>query len=103
MGLRSHAERPATRLKGFHSGILDKDSSHSRYYIECLNFLQIIRLELMPDLLPGLKWHVQFCMRSPPSAVPVVPTAVVMIRLKILFFVSVCKFFSLFVNTTSYS
>lgn len=46
----------------------------------------------MPDLLPGLKWHVQFCMRSPPSAVPVVPTAVVMIRLKILFFVSVFQY-----------
>lgn len=54
--------------------------------------LQIIRLELMPDLLPGLKWHVQFCMRSPPSAVPVVPTAVVMIRLKILFFVCIYYF-----------
>lgn len=60
------------------------------------DFIQIIRLELMPDLLPGIKWHVQFCMRSPPSAVPVVPTAVVMIRTKILFFVSFVFFFFVF-------
>lgn len=52
------------------------------------DFIQIMRLELMPELLPGLKWHVHFCMRTPPSAVPVVPHAVVMIRQKILFFVS---------------
>lgn len=52
------------------------------------DFIQIMRLELMPEMVPGLKWHVQFCMRSPPSAVPVVPAAVVMIRQKILFFVS---------------
>lgn len=53
------------------------------------DIIQIMRLELMPEILPSLKWHVQFCMRPPPSAVPVVPTAVVMIRQKILFFVSV--------------
>lgn len=53
------------------------------------DFIQIMRLELMPEMLPGLKWHVQFCMRSPPSALPVVPAAVVMIRQKILFFVSI--------------
>lgn len=56
------------------------------------DFIQIMRLELMPEMLPGLKWHVQFCMRSPPSAVPVVPAAVVMIRQKILFFVSLMPF-----------
>lgn len=52
------------------------------------DFIQIMRLELMPEMLPGVKWQVQFCMRSPPSAVPVVPAAVVMVRQKILFFVS---------------
>lgn len=42
----------------------------------------------MPEMMNGLKWQVQFCMRSPPSAVPIVATAVVMLRMKILFFVS---------------
>lgn len=52
------------------------------------DFIQIMRLELMPELLPGLKWHVHFCMRSSPSALPVVAHAVVIARQKILFFVS---------------
>lgn len=45
----------------------------------------------MPDILQGLKWHVQFCLRVPPSAAPIVPVgnpAIHIVRLKILFFVS---------------
>lgn len=56
-----------------------------------LQYFQIIRVELMPDILQGLKWHVQFCLRVPPSAAPIVPVgnpAIHIVRLKILFFVS---------------
>lgn len=63
------------------------------------DFIQIIRLELMPELAQGMKWNVQFCTRVPPSATPIVPTgtpAVVICRLKILFFVCYFKFFFLF-------
>lgn len=45
----------------------------------------------MPDILQGLKWHVQFCLRVPPSAAPIVPVgnaAIHIVRMKILFFVS---------------
>lgn len=55
------------------------------------DFIQIIRIELMPELAPNLKWNVQFCVRVPPSAAPIVPignAAIHMIRSKILFFVS---------------
>lgn len=49
----------------------------------------------MPEqLAPNLKWHVQFCLRVPPSAVPIVPpgnAAIHTVRLKILFFVSSLK------------
>ncbi len=44
----------------------------------------------MPDILQGLKWQVQFCLRVPPSAAPIVPVgspAIHIVRLKILFFV----------------
>lgn len=54
------------------------------------DFIQIMRLELMPELVQGLKWNVQFCLRVPPSAMPIVPTgmpAVLPFRGKILFFV----------------
>lgn len=56
------------------------------------DFVQIMRLELKPDLGGDqMKWTVQFCMRVPPSAVPLVPIGspgVLIVRLKILFFVS---------------
>lgn len=56
------------------------------------DFVQIMRLELKPDLVGDqFKWMVQFCMRVPPSAVPIVPIGspgVLIVRLKILFFVS---------------
>lgn len=54
--------------------------------------IQLMRLDLAPELIPGLKWHVQFCMRVPPSATPqVVPIghpAILTCREKILLFVS---------------
>lgn len=59
--------------------------------------MQIIRLELMPDLIQGIKWNVQFCLRVPPSAAPIVPignAAIHMIRLKILFFVRIAFFYN---------
>jgi mediator of RNA polymerase II transcription subunit 14 len=55
------------------------------------DLIQIMKLELMPELAQGLKWNVQFCLRVPPSASPIVPvgtSAIVICRLKILFFVS---------------
>lgn len=56
------------------------------------DFVQIMRLELKPDLVgEQFKWVVQFCMRVPPSAAPIVPIGspgVLIVRLKILFFVS---------------
>lgn len=55
------------------------------------DFIQIIKLELMPELAQGLKWNVQFCLRVPPSATPIVPIgnpAVMICRAKFLFFVS---------------
>lgn len=55
--------------------------------------VQLMRLDLAPELMPGLKWHMHFCMRVPPSAsppiVPVGNPAVIMYREKILFFVSI--------------
>lgn len=48
----------------------------------------------MPSLIQQhqLKWAVQWCLRIPPSATPIVPTgmaAVIVCRNKILFFVSI--------------
>lgn len=66
------------------------------------DFIQILRLEMMPDLAQGLKWHAHFCLRVPPSATPIVPVgmpAVLLCRMKILFFVSFFfKYFFFFVN-----
>ena len=59
------------------------------------DLIQIMRLELMPELTQGFKWNVQFCLRVPPSASPIVPVgtpAVVICRSKILFFVRTCLF-----------
>uniref|UniRef100_A0A1B0CC39 Mediator of RNA polymerase II transcription subunit 14 n=1 Tax=Lutzomyia longipalpis TaxID=7200 RepID=A0A1B0CC39_LUTLO len=58
------------------------------------DFIQIMRLELMPELIQGLKWNVQFCLRVPPSAMPIVPTgmpAVLPFRGKILFFLQITR------------
>lgn len=56
------------------------------------DFVQIMRLEMKPEIGQGqFKWTVQFCMRVPPSAAPIVPIGspgVLICRLKILFFVS---------------
>lgn len=57
------------------------------------DFVQIMRLELISGLAQqqGLKWSVQWALRIPPSATPIVPTgmaAVIVCRSKILFFVS---------------
>lgn len=54
--------------------------------------IQLMRLDLAPECLPGSKWNMQFCMRVPPSAspliVPVGNAGVLTAREKILFFVS---------------
>ncbi|CAD7082039.1 unnamed protein product [Hermetia illucens] len=58
------------------------------------DFIQIMRLELMPDLVQGLKWTVQFCMRVPPSGAQIVPVgnpAVLLFRSKILFFLQITR------------
>lgn len=57
------------------------------------DFVQILRLDLMPPLAQqqGFKWSVQWMLRIPPSAIPIVPTgmsACIVYRNKILFFVS---------------
>lgn len=56
------------------------------------DFIQLMRLDLNPELLSGLKWNMQFCMRVPPAAsppiIPVGNPAVHIARQKILFFVS---------------
>lgn len=55
--------------------------------------IQLMRLDLAPELLPGIKWHMQFCMRVPPSSVPpIVPVgspAILIYREKILIFVRI--------------
>ncbi|XP_073993036.1 mediator complex subunit 14 isoform X1 [Rhodnius prolixus] len=55
------------------------------------DFIQIMKLELIPSLIQQqqMKWSVQWCLRIPPSATPIVPTgmaAVLVCRQKILFF-----------------
>lgn len=56
------------------------------------DFIQLMRLDLFADSLPGIKWNVQFCMRVPPAAaiqiIPVGNPAVHIAKQKILFFVS---------------
>lgn len=57
------------------------------------NFVQIMKLELVPGLVQqqGMKWSVQWMLRIPPSAPPVIPTGmsgILVYRSKILFFVS---------------
>lgn len=54
------------------------------------DFIQIMRYELMPELTQGCRWNVQFCLRVPPSATPIVPIGNpgVILKNKALFFVS---------------
>ncbi|XP_012271319.1 mediator of RNA polymerase II transcription subunit 14 isoform X2 [Orussus abietinus] len=60
------------------------------------DFVQIMKLELVPSLgqQQQLKWSVQWCLRIPPSATPIVPTgmaAVLVCRNKILFFLQITR------------
>ncbi|XP_075216294.1 mediator complex subunit 14 isoform X3 [Lycorma delicatula] len=60
------------------------------------DFVQIMKLELVPSLIQQqqLKWAVQWCLRIPPSATPIVPTgmaAVLVCRSKILFFLQITR------------
>lgn len=57
------------------------------------DFIQIMKLELMPGLVQsqGMKWSIQWMLRVPPSAPPIVPigmTGVLAFKAKVLFFVS---------------
>lgn len=60
------------------------------------DFIQIMKLELYPGLIQQqqLKWSVQWCLRIPPAAAPIVPTgqaAVIVCRQKILFFLQLTR------------
>lgn len=57
------------------------------------DFIQIMKLEIMPELAKGLRWSVQFCLRVPPSATPVVPVGSpgVICRNKALFFLQISR------------
>ncbi|KAJ8944470.1 hypothetical protein NQ318_008740, partial [Aromia moschata] len=60
------------------------------------DFIQIMKMELMPGLAQsqGMKWSVQWMLRVPPSAPPIVPTGmngVLAIRGKVLFFLQITR------------
>ncbi|KAI4496983.1 hypothetical protein M0802_007931 [Mischocyttarus mexicanus] len=60
------------------------------------DFIQIMKLDLVPGLAQQqqLKWGVQWCLRIPPSATPIVPigmAAVLVCRNKILFFLQITR------------
>lgn len=60
------------------------------------DFIQIMKLELIPGLVQQqqMKWAVQWSLRIPPSATPIVPTgmaAVLVCRTKILFFLQITR------------
>lgn len=58
------------------------------------DFIQIMRLDLLPELGQGNKWNVQFILRMPPSATPIVPvgtTTILSHRQKILFFIQITR------------
>ncbi|KAK5650997.1 hypothetical protein RI129_002026 [Pyrocoelia pectoralis] len=60
------------------------------------DFIQIMRLDLMPQLAQqqGCKWSVQWMLRIPPSAIPIVPigmAACLVYRNKILFFLQITR------------
>ncbi|XP_054267906.1 mediator of RNA polymerase II transcription subunit 14-like [Macrosteles quadrilineatus] len=60
------------------------------------DFVQIMKLELVPGLAQqqGLKWGVQWCLRIPPSAPPIVPAGqagVLVCRTKFLLFLQITR------------
>ncbi|XP_065086369.1 mediator of RNA polymerase II transcription subunit 14 [Ochlerotatus camptorhynchus] len=58
------------------------------------DFIQIMRMDLIPDLGQGNKWNVQFILRMPPSGTPIVPvgtTTILSHRQKILFFIQITR------------
>uniref|UniRef100_A0A8D8N5P3 Mediator of RNA polymerase II transcription subunit 14 n=2 Tax=Culex pipiens TaxID=7175 RepID=A0A8D8N5P3_CULPI len=58
------------------------------------DMMQIMRLDLMPEMGQGNKWNVQFILRMPPSATPIVPvgtTTILSHRQKILFFIQITR------------
>ncbi|XP_008554086.1 mediator of RNA polymerase II transcription subunit 14 [Microplitis demolitor] len=60
------------------------------------DFVQIMKLELNSNVVQQhqFKWSVQWCLRIPPSATPIVPTgmaAVLVCRNKILFFLQIVR------------
>lgn len=60
------------------------------------DFIQIMKLELVPSLVQQqqLKWSVQWCLRVPPSALPLIPigTASVLIcKNRVLFFLQITR------------
>ncbi|XP_044010712.1 mediator of RNA polymerase II transcription subunit 14 isoform X2 [Aphidius gifuensis] len=60
------------------------------------DFVQIMRFDLSPNLAQQqqLKWTVQWCLRIPPSATPIVPigtAGVLVCRAKILFFLQITR------------
>lgn len=60
------------------------------------DFIQIMKLQFMPIPPQGIKWSVQWVLRIPPSATPLVPTghsSVLVYKNKILFFVSIVRCF----------
>ncbi|XP_014256171.1 mediator of RNA polymerase II transcription subunit 14 [Cimex lectularius] len=60
------------------------------------DFIQIIKLEMYPSIIQQqqLKWSVQWCLRIPPAATPIVPTgmaAILVCKQKILFFLQLTR------------
>lgn len=58
------------------------------------DFIQIMKLEFMQIPLQGIKWSVQWILRIPPSATPLVPTghsSVIIFKNKILFFLQITR------------
>ncbi|EFN81998.1 Mediator of RNA polymerase II transcription subunit 14 [Harpegnathos saltator] len=60
------------------------------------DIVQLMKLELVPSLVQQqqLKWSVQWCLRIPPSATPIVPTgmaAMIVCRTKTLFFLQITR------------
>ncbi|XP_050538100.1 mediator of RNA polymerase II transcription subunit 14 [Daktulosphaira vitifoliae] len=65
-------------------------------YTVLKDFIQIIKLEMIPGLIQQqqMKWAVQWCLRIPPSATPIVPVgkeALLICRNKILFFLQITR------------
>lgn len=65
-------------------------------YTVLKDFIQIMKLEMIPGLIQQqqMKWTVQWCLRIPPSATPIVPVgkeALLICRNKILFFLQITR------------